>query len=89
MGKKPDVAIIIKETRNIQTLKGTKYQVEKWSCQLCGQDKSTLYIDEEWCHGDTKAANFCRGKYLQGCGPCIMDIPTCYETERENTKDPT
>ncbi len=71
MGK-PDIAIIITETRDIETQKGTEYQIEKWKCQLCGEDKSTLSIDGEWCHGDSQAAHFHRGKYVQGCSKCII-----------------
>ena len=49
------------ETRQRETRRGTAYEVVKWACQKCGKARSTLYIDDEWCHGDTVCISFVAG----------------------------
>jgi hypothetical protein len=43
------------------TRRGTAYEVVKWTCQKCGKERSTLYIDDEWCHGDSVCISFVPG----------------------------
>jgi hypothetical protein len=49
------------ETQARTTRKGTAYEVVKWTCQKCGKVRSTLYIDDEWCHGDSVCISFVAG----------------------------
>jgi len=59
--------------REMETEKGTLYQIEKWICPICKQGKSTLYIDDEWCHGDSYGSRYGGGlEPLEGCTECLM-----------------
>jgi len=62
------------ELRNCETDNGTKYTIEKWTCPICGEQKSTLIIDDEWCHGDSQAAHFYNGEHKEGCSACILAL---------------
>jgi len=59
-------------TRHV-TDKGTEYTVEKWTCDLCKKPKSTLYIDDEWCHGDGHACSSKDGRFISGCTDCVLN----------------
>ena len=54
------------------TDKETEYLIEKWVCSLCEQEKSTCYIDGEWCHGDSQSAHFDSTGRVDGCSTCIL-----------------
>lgn len=63
------------ETGNIRhrmTQHGTKYSIEEWICPICEEEKSTLYIDGEWCHGDSMCSYFSNVKSMHGCAQCIL-----------------
>lgn len=62
------------ETRHCETSKGTPYTVEKWTCPICKEHKSTLLIDDEWCHGDAHASQFYLGEHKDGCSKCILAL---------------
>lgn len=49
------------ETHKRTTREGTPYEVVKWACQKCGKVRSTLYIDDEWCHGDIVCISYVAG----------------------------
>lgn len=67
------------EIRNNETRAGTKYQIEKWTCPHCHEQKSTLLIDDQWCHGDVLAASFYNGESCSGCVKCTMEISAKHE----------
>ena len=64
------------EVRHNETEAGTKYQIEKWTCPECNQEKSTLIIDGEWCHGDSQGATFGPklGQKWEGCVECLTKM---------------
>lgn len=73
-------------TRQSETAHGTPYEIWKWTCPKCSQERSTLYIDDEWCHGDTQCTTFGPEKTKDGkwvthsaCGHCVragvLDAP--------------
>lgn len=76
MSRLDDDAEILRsvETWNNETDLGTKYQVIKWTCPHCHEQKSMLTIDDQWCHGDIEAAYFYNGKSFAGCAKCMGDI---------------
>ncbi len=67
--------IVTIEIRNYETRKGTAYTVERWLCPICNKEKSTLYIDGEWCHGDSRASHHHNGQNDYGCADCILQPP--------------
>ena len=56
-----------------ETGKGTKYSIAKWTCPTCRKANSTLYLDGEWCHGDSLSIKYEEGERLVRCGSCWMD----------------
>ena len=66
--------IICSTTERHKTDVGTDYEIEKWICPICIEEKSTLIIDDEVCHGDAKAATNRSGEHVEGCIDCIMSI---------------
>ena len=56
-----------------ETGKGTKYTIAKWTCPNCGKANSTMYMDGEWCHGDSLSTRMVEGEITTGCGSCWMD----------------
>jgi hypothetical protein len=58
------------ETWRRQTGAGTKYEVAKWTCPKCRQQRSTLYIDDEWCHGESFGISYVDGVRSERCGTC-------------------
>lgn len=64
------------EVRNDQTQAGTAYTIEKWTCPVCKGQKSSLYIDGEWCHGDSQSLSITGGKGVtfEGCFDCLAKI---------------
>lgn len=53
-----------------ETRRGTQYEVLKWTCPSCDTKRSTLYIDGEWCHGDSYHIAFVNGGRSECCGVC-------------------
>lgn len=37
---------------------GTEYQIAKWICPNCSKACSCIYVDNEWCHGDSLTISF-------------------------------
>lgn len=74
------------ETHQRETRAGTKYEVVKWTCPKCFGKRSTLYIDDEWCHGESYHMAFRDGATFEQCG-------TCWNAEIDamphNQKEPT
>lgn len=64
--------IEIEERIQRSTDEGTIYIIEKWTCPICNEKKSTLFIDNEWCHGDSRSAHFFKGESKEGCSKCIF-----------------
>ena len=62
------------EVLNCETGNGTKYSIKKWTCPICNEQKSTLFIDGEWCHGDLQAAYFYNEEHAEGCSTCILAL---------------
>ena len=56
-----------------ETGNGTKYSIAKWTCPSCGKANSTMYLDGEWCHGDSLTTSIVEGEATTGCGSCWMD----------------
>lgn len=48
------------EKKQLETRKGTHYEIWKWVCPQCKKERSTLFIDDEICHGEG---------YVISCGP--------------------
>jgi len=62
----------IGETQIRETWKGTKYEVSEWTCPICKENKSTLYIDSEICHGDGWGWSRVNGVEREGCTACLL-----------------
>ena len=61
------------ETRQCETRAGTRYEIAQWTCPMCSQPRSTLYIDDEWCHGESYHIAFGKGPNgdpAEQCGTC-------------------
>ena len=63
-----------RKTEDYITDRGTQYSIEKWVCPICNQEKSTLVIDGEWCHGDSEGSSHSMGKSIEVCAKCILKI---------------
>jgi hypothetical protein len=56
-----------------ETRRGTQYEVCEWTCPKCRKPRSTLYIDGEWCHGESYHIAFGQGpngEPAEQCGTC-------------------
>lgn len=53
-----------------ETGNGTAYEVAKWTCPKCGQSCTTLYIDNEWCHGESYHIAYGKRPTVEQCGTC-------------------
>jgi len=60
--------------QSCETRKGTKYTVNEWKCPICNKEKSTLFIDDEWCHGDSEASYHFGSEHKKGCIDCIIAV---------------
>lgn len=58
------------DKRLLETRSGTKYEVWKWTCPACKQERSTLYIDGEWCHGHGQTASSNKNGWYERCDEC-------------------
>lgn len=62
------------EKQQRETRQGTPYEIWKWVCPQCNKERSTLYLDGEWCHGDGQVASSSPGLESPGwrerCSEC-------------------
>ena len=59
-----------------ETRRGTLYEICEWTCPKCAKPRSTLYIDGEWCHGESYHIAFGKGRGgdpAEQCGTCWRD----------------
>jgi len=67
-----DFCGVLQECSERETRAGTKYSVCKWACPTCHSACSVLYIDDEWCHGDSLTIEFVGGAKTIKCGKCWL-----------------
>jgi len=67
-----DYCGVLQERSDRETRAGTKYSVCKWACPTCHSACSVLYIDDEWCHGDSLTIEFVGGAKTIKCGKCWL-----------------
>ena len=59
-----------------ETRRGTQYEICEWTCPKCAKPRSTIYIDGEWCHGESYHIAFGKGRGgdpAEQCGTCWRD----------------
>ena len=67
-----DFCGVQQEVSDRESSAGTKYQVCKWTCPKCSRACSVLYLDDEWCHGDSLCISHEDGLRTIACGKCWL-----------------
>ena len=73
LGRPPKQGILHPDLTHMrETRRGTQYEIAEWTCPKCNKPRSTLYIDGEWCHGESYHMAFGKGQSepAEQCGTC-------------------
>jgi hypothetical protein len=65
-----------------ETHSGTKYRIARWTCPNCGKACSCIYVDDEWCHGDSLAISFGPETDADGIKTSHHKCGACWATDR-------
>lgn len=63
---------IPRECSQRETASGTPYRIYKWTCPTCAKACTMLYLDNEWCHGDSMVIVYKDGERRVMCSACWL-----------------